>query len=141
MGTALYGEKGVQRVRWVEEKLYALLEGKLGTLIGGLRQRLTKKQNQLTPTQKKTVEKAITYFDNHRHMMRYDIYLEKGYPIATGVIEGACRHLVKDRMERSGRQWTLAGAQAMLHLRALRQSSYWDEFQQRQPSSKLTLHC
>lgn len=128
VGTALYGEKGVQRVRWVEEKLYALLEGKVGTLIGGLRQRLTKKQNQLTPTQKKTVEKAITYFDNHRHMMRYDIYLEKGYPIATGVIEGTCGSLVKDRMERSGMRWSIDGAQAVLAQRAVVKNGDWDDF-------------
>jgi hypothetical protein len=66
--------------------------------------------------------------------MRYDEYLRAGYPIATGVIEGACRHLVKDRLERSGMRWTLAGAQAMLDLRALHQSSYWDAFQQHQSS-------
>ena len=62
--------------------------------------------------------------------MQYDKYLAAGYPIATGVIEGACRHLVKDRMERSGMRWTQAGAQAMLDVRAVHQSSYWDEFHQ-----------
>ncbi len=46
--------------------------------------------------------------------MRYDEYLRRGYPIASGVIEGACRHLVKDRMERSGMRWTLEGARSML---------------------------
>ncbi len=61
--------------------------------------------------------------------MRYNEYLAKGYPIATGVIEGACRHLVKDRMERTGMRWTQANAQAMLDVRALYQSSYWDELQ------------
>ena len=61
--------------------------------------------------------------------MRYDEYLAAGYPIATGVIEGACRHLVKDRMERSGMRWRLESAQQMLHVRAVYQSSYWDEFQ------------
>ncbi len=50
--------------------------------------------------------------------MRYDEYLRRGYPIASGVIEGACRHLVKDRMERSGMRWTLEGARSMLHVRA-----------------------
>lgn len=62
--------------------------------------------------------------------MRYDEYLAAGCPIATGVIKGACRHLVKDRMERSGMRWTQPNAQAMLDLRALHQSSYWDEFHQ-----------
>ena len=61
--------------------------------------------------------------------MRYDEYLAAGYPIATGVIEEACRHLVKDRMERSGMRWRLESAQQMLHVRAVYQSSYWDDFQ------------
>ena len=60
--------------------------------------------------------------------MRYDKYLRKGYPIATGVIEGACRHYVKDRMERSGMRWRRPGAQAMLNVRAVLLSSYWDDF-------------
>ena len=60
--------------------------------------------------------------------MRYDEYLKEGYPIATGVIEGACRHLVKDRMERSGMRWTLEGARSMLNVRAVFQSAYWEAF-------------
>ena len=64
-----------------------------------------------------------------------------GYPIATGVIEGACRHLVKDRMERSGMRWRLAGAQSMLHVRSVYQSSYWDAFHQdRMAREQSTLH-
>lgn len=55
--------------------------------------------------------------------------MQAGYPIATGAIEGACRHLVKDRMERSGMRWVKAGAEAMLTVRALHVSELWDEFQ------------
>jgi hypothetical protein len=51
--------------------------------------------------------------------MRYDEYLAAGYPIGSGVAEGACRHLVKDRMEQTGMHWTINGAQAMLSLRAI----------------------
>ncbi len=61
--------------------------------------------------------------------MRYDEYLKAGYPIASGVIEGACRHLVKDRMERTGMRWRLENAESMLNVRAVFQSSYWDDFQ------------
>ena len=60
--------------------------------------------------------------------MRYDEYLRRGYPIASGVIEGACRHLVKDRMERSGMRWTLEGARSMLNVRAAFQSDHWRSF-------------
>ena len=73
--------------------------------------------------------------------MRYDEYLKNGYPIATGVIEGACGHLVKDRMERSGMRWIMEGARSMLNLRAAFQSDYWTECcesyaRKNQPDSK-----
>ena len=61
--------------------------------------------------------------------MRYDEYLAKGYPIASGVIEGACRHLVKDRMERAGMHWTRTGAQAMLDVRSIHVNGDWDQYQ------------
>ena len=70
------------------------------------------------------------YFTAHRQRMKYNEYLARGYPISTGVIEGACRHLVKDRMERSGMHWTLAGAQAMLALRCVAINEQWQRFTQ-----------
>jgi hypothetical protein len=73
--------------------------------------------------------------------MKYDEYLRAGYPIASGVIEGACRHFVKDRMERSGMRWRLAGAQAMLDVRAIYLSTYWDDFHRsRIVAEQRTLH-
>jgi hypothetical protein len=60
--------------------------------------------------------------------MRYDEYLSAGYPIASGVAEGACKHLVKDRMERAGMRWELEGAQAMLSLRAIYLNGLWAQF-------------
>jgi hypothetical protein len=62
--------------------------------------------------------------------MRYDEYLRAGYPIASGVIEGACRHLVKDRLEGAGMHWTAAGPQAMLDLRSLWIAGQWEAFQE-----------
>ena len=61
--------------------------------------------------------------------MRYDEYLAAGYPIASGVIEGACRYVVKDRMERAGMRWTVEGAQAMLALRTTHINGQWKDFQ------------
>lgn len=74
------------------------------------------------------MEKAITYMDNNREFMRYDEYLERGYPIGSGVVEGACRHLVKDRMELGGMHWSKPGAQAILELRAVKTNGDWNEF-------------
>ncbi|TWU29145.1 hypothetical protein Poly41_67170 [Novipirellula artificiosorum] len=68
------------------------------------------------------------YLEKNSDRMRYDEYLRRGYPIASGVIEGTCRHLVKDRMERSGMRWTLEGARSMLNVRAAFQSDHWRTF-------------
>ncbi len=60
--------------------------------------------------------------------MKYDEYLAAGYPIGSGVVEGACRHLVKDRMEQTGMRWRIEGAQAILSLRAIYVNDDWDAF-------------
>ena len=73
--------------------------------------------------------RICNYLHHNRHRMRYDEYLAAGYPIASGVIEGACRHVVKDRMERSGMRWTIDGAQAMLDLRSTHINDQWSAFQ------------
>jgi hypothetical protein len=112
--------------QFVEDRLRGLLEGRVGYVIGGLRQRLTK--HGLTGSRRRTLESVITYLENNRDHMRYDEYIAAGYPIGSGVAEGACRHLVKDRMEQSGMRWTVSGAQAMLHLRATYLNDQWDEF-------------
>jgi hypothetical protein len=128
VGTALYGEKGPDRVKWVEDKLRAVLHSQVGYVIGGLRQTRTKSKTRLTPAQDQALRKAITYFENHRHMMDYASYLKKGYPISTGVVEGSCGSLVKDRMEESGMRWSIAGAQAILKQRAVVKNGDWDKF-------------
>ena len=67
-------------------------------------------------------------FENYRRHMQYDEYLAAGYPIGSGVAEGACRHLVKDRLEQTGMRWTVSGAQSLLHLRAIYLNGDWSEF-------------
>jgi hypothetical protein len=106
----------------VEKQVLAILQGKVGYVIGGLKQKLTKGE-KLKSSQKKALEKVITYFQNHKHMMEYDQYLAKGLPIATEVIEDACGSLVKDRAERSGMNWIQNGAQGVLNLRAVKRNS------------------
>jgi hypothetical protein len=77
---------------------------------------------------RKPVDKCARYLLNHTPYLRYDQYLARGLPIATGVIEGACRHLVKDRMEVTGARWSLKGAEAVLKLRALRASHDFEQY-------------
>jgi len=78
--------------------------------------------------QRKTIARICCYFEKNSHRMRYHEYLSKGYPIASGAIEGTCRYLVKDRLERTGMNWTRPGAQAILSLRAIFVSDQWDRF-------------
>ncbi len=113
---------------FVRQRLLRILQGDVQGVISGLRRMATLRQLGGDPRQE--IDTVCGYFTTHVHRMRYDEYLAAGCPIATGVIEGACRHLVKDRMERSGMRWTKAHAQAMLDVRAIHQSSYWDEFHQ-----------
>jgi len=127
-GTALYGEKDQRRQSWVADKLLAILQGKIGYVIGSMRQILKKNKRDLKESQKTALQKVITYFNNHKHMMKYGEYLKKGYPIGTGVVEGACGSLVKNRTDRSGMKWTHEGVQAILNLRAVNQNGDWDKY-------------
>ena len=112
--------------QWVEKELRMLLEGKVGYVVGGLRQMMTKRG--LKGTRRKTVREVAGYFERNRARMKYDAYLAAGYPIGSGVAEGACRHLVKDRLERAGMRWTVTGAQAMLRVRAVYVNGDWEAF-------------
>jgi hypothetical protein len=112
---------------FARERLLRILQGEVKSVIMGLRQMATRR---LGVEGQREIETVCGYFTTHAARMKYDKYLAAGCPIATGVIEGACRHLVKDRMERSGMRWTHEGAQDMLNVRAVHQSSYWDEFHQ-----------
>src|SRR4051795_8505356 len=112
--------------QWVEERLKRLLEGKVDSVIRGMRYQAT--QRGLKGPKRKTVRDAAAYFEGNRNRMKYDAYLAAGYPIGSGVVEGACRHLVKDRLERTGMRWLPSGAQAMLDLRATYLNGDWDAF-------------
>ncbi len=115
------------REAFAREWLLRILQGDVRGVIRKLRRMATSRG--LAGKKRKEITIVCRYFKNNAARMRYDEYLRNGYPIATGVIEGACRHLVKDRMERSGMRWRLDGAQAMLNVRAVWQSSYWERFQ------------
>lgn len=113
--------------RFVRERLLKILEGKSHLVVRGLREMASKRQ--LTGAKKKTMTKVCGYLEQNRERMHYDAYLARGYPIASGVIEGACRHLVKDRMERAGMHWTEPGAQAMLDVRSTWVNGDWESYQ------------
>lgn len=114
---------------WVEYRLIALLTGRTGgALAKDLRAKI--RSHHLDESAAKSVEAAATYLTNNTRLMHYDRALKQGLPIATGVIEGACRYLVQDRMGRTGAVWSAAGAEAVLRLRALRASGDFDDYWQ-----------
>jgi hypothetical protein len=120
-------EKSRAAEQFVRERLLRVLRGETASVLRGVRTMAT--QHGLTGSKKKAVREHCGYLAKHLHRLRYDVYLARGYPIASGVIEGACRHLVKDRLERAGMHWTPAGARAMLDLRSIFVSGQWEEYQ------------
>lgn len=124
--TALFGEKDKRRNPWVETQASLILSGKTQSVIDEFRRLI--EQPKRTKKQRIALTKSANYFERNLAFMRYDSYLKNGWPIASGVIEGACRHFVKDRFECSGMRWTQTGAEALLQLRAVSINGDWDDF-------------
>jgi hypothetical protein len=122
---AFYGHKEHQEA-FVQERLLRILRGEVSGVIKGMRRMASARR--LKGPAGKDVRTTCNYFANNAQRMRYDEYLAAGLPIASGVIEGACRHVIKDRMEHGGMRWTLEGAQAMLDVRCVCASSEWEKF-------------
>jgi hypothetical protein len=120
-------EGSEEAASFVRDRLLRMLRGEAGYVIGGLRQMGTK--HGLRGHRLAKLTTICNYLRKNLARMRYDEYLAAGYPIASGVIEGACRYVVKDRMERAGMRWTVEGAQAMLALRTTHINGQWKDFQ------------
>jgi hypothetical protein len=123
VASALVGDADAKRTRWLRPKLVQLLQGKTTEVIRSLEEAAAAPRR--TKCQRKALERTIGYYRRNQPYMRYDDYLAQGWPIGTGVVEGACGHLVKDRMEKAGMRWRLEGAQAILDLRAVRLNGDW----------------
>jgi hypothetical protein len=121
-----HDEDSPQARVFVTERLRMLLDGKAGRLIGGLKQMLTKQE--LSGAKRHCLEQVIGYLQRNRKHMRYEICLAMGYPIGSGVIEGACRNLINDRLELTGMSWTISGAESVMRLRAVHINKDWDLF-------------
>jgi hypothetical protein len=137
-GNTLLGKTHPHRTTWVRAYLEPLLSGETDAVIAALEAEAH--DPTCTATQRQTVRRTVGYYQRNRPYMRYNEYLACGWPIGTGVVEGACGHLVKDRMEQSGMRWTKAGAQAVLDLRAVRLNGHWDaywQFHRRQQHQRL----
>lgn len=123
---ALLGERHPGRTAWVRRQLERVLAGQTAAVIAALTTATATRR--LSATRRRALERTVGYYQRNLPYMRYDAYLARGWPIGTGVVEGACGHLVKDRMEQAGMRWTQPGAQAVLDLRGVRLSGDWDAY-------------
>jgi hypothetical protein len=111
---------------WVLERAHALLEGKVSDVAAGMRRSAT--CQSLSPEAREPVDTCADYLLKNKERFDYATALAHGWPIATGIIEGACRHVVKDRMDLTGARWSLDGAEAVLRLRSLRASGDFEDY-------------
>ena len=124
--TAFHKEGTPEAQAWVTSRLAHILDGHSSNVAAGIRRSAT--LQKLSESQRKAVDSCANYLLNNAEYLHYDAYLKAGLPIASGVIEGACRHLVKDRMDVTGARWSLDGAEAVLRLRSLRSSGDLEEY-------------
>jgi hypothetical protein len=119
-------EGSTEAEAWVTGRLAEVLRGKSSSVAAGITRSATLRK--LAPARRMAADKCAAYLLANRALLRYDQALAAGLPIATGVVEGACRHLVKDRMDITGARWSLDGADAVLRLRALRSCDDFDDY-------------
>lgn len=121
-----HAEGSLEADLWVLDRALRVLFGDVGQVVKGIRQSITKRE--LSGAKRKTLQGVADYLYRNRARMRYDEYLAHGWPIASGPVEGACRNLIKDRMERSGMRWTEQMAEALVQLRAIYLSGDFDRY-------------
>ena len=111
---------------WVADQARKILHGKARQAAAGIRRRAA--TYGYSPAERAGADECARYLDNKKDYLDYPAALASGRPIATGIIEGACRHIVKDRMDITGARWGLEGAEAILKLRTLTASGDFDAY-------------
>jgi hypothetical protein len=129
---ALFGKSNAKAESWVGDRLLALLSGRSGGEVAGTIRWWEARAKDLDDAAHEAIRVSCDYLSDRTRtrLMHYEAALRDGLPIATGVIEGACRYLVKDRMDRTGARWSLTGAEAVLRLRAIKASGDFDAYWQ-----------
>lgn len=126
VANALYKEGSSLGRKWVYDNLLLILEGRVGCVIEKM-ERLSKNK-KLKKSKLDALNECVRYFSNHKDWMKYDQYLQSGYPIGSGVVESSCGHTVKNRMEGTGRRWSIDGAESILLLRSVYTSRDWTDY-------------
>jgi hypothetical protein len=126
VANCLLGETHPDRLDWMADQTLRMLSGQTQQVIADFRHMA---QNSETKAAlREQLNKTANYFERNLPFMDYPTYLTNGWPIASGVIEGACRHFVKDRCELSGMRWNQTGAENLLRLRAAAENDDWDAY-------------
>jgi hypothetical protein len=123
---SFYDEGDPTAEAWVRDKALAVLAGQATRVAAAIRRKAT--YHNLAPARRGNADDAARYLVNKAPYLDYAAALPNGWPIATGVIEGACRHLIKDRMDITGARWSVEGAEAVLKLRALITNGDFDAY-------------
>jgi len=128
MAEAIHGKSSAEASEWYKKYRDTLKTHKQGVskLIRSSEYYLA--SQSYSKTREKEIQKHLGYFKKHKKYMEYAGYAEKGWPIGSGVIEAACKSVVKQRMCRSGQRWSITGGQAILNLRSIVKSNRWDGF-------------
>lgn len=128
MAEAIHGKSTAKATEWYKKYRDILKNQKQGVskLIRSVEYYLD--SQSYSKAREKEIRKHLGYFKKHKKFMQYADYIEKGWPIGSGVIEAACKSVVKQRMCRSGQRWSIKGGQAILNLRAIVKSNRWEGF-------------
>ena len=122
----LHPDSDQAAAQWVHRQAMRVLQGQARKVAGAIRRQAT--NARLDPSKRKPADETAVYLTNKAPYLDYPTALTQGWPIATGIVEGACRHLIKDRMDITGARWGLAGAEAILKLRAIIANGDFDEY-------------
>lgn len=128
-GKALFGEGTEATQRWVNERLALLWDGRTKKLLDGLIEQRKKHR----AGKRKVIDLLYRYISVNEEQMRYDVFRSKGYHIGSGAVEGACGHVVGDRLKKSGMIWSRSGSSATLALRTSWLNNRWDELWSAKP--------
>jgi hypothetical protein len=129
-GRLFHEEDSAELEAWVKPLHDLLLAGKVVQLLTRLRkiQASVGRRGPNTKKKREGLQKVIEYYEPRQEMMRYDEYHRDDLVLATGVIEGACRYVIGERLDCSGMRWTLAGAEPLLQLRCIELNGDWSQF-------------
>ena len=128
---AIFGKDSAEGNEWYESKRLQLLEEEHGAELVYRSLLYYQQSYKYAKECRESLRREVVFFGNNKFRMEYARFRSQGYPIGSGVIEAACKSIVKGRFCRSGMRWTRKGGQTILSLRAFVKSERWDEFWKR----------